>query len=270
MAFPKQIKDTIYRLLQEPTLDNFREFLKNHTGEHNSIDFKREWICKDKLAKLMLALANYGGGVVVFGVQENDDKTFSCEGLQELNAKEQVESEVKAYISTNLKYEIYDFSYQSSEYNVLNGKKFQMLVVEDTPEFLPFISHKQSTDIKKAAIYTRHGTTDELVDEQELENILKRRNQHMFPATGEPLKLQEHLNQLKTLYKNIEPTIVTYERSSGIGESLSVLANAVMKIAKGDKKEEKNPLYPNESYDEFISRMIDKKKQKIERVLDLR
>ena len=92
----------------------------------------------------------------------------------------------------------------------------------------------------------------------------------MFPATGEPLKLQEHLNQLETLYKNIEPTIVTYERSSGIGESLGILANAVMKIAKGDKKEEKNPLYPNESYDEFISRMIDKKKQKIERVLDLR
>ena len=40
MAFPKQIKDIVYRLLQEPTLDNFREFLKNHTGEHNSIDFR--------------------------------------------------------------------------------------------------------------------------------------------------------------------------------------------------------------------------------------
>ena len=86
MAFPKQIKDIVYKLLQEPTLDNFREFLQNQTGEHNAIDFKREWICKDKLAKLMLALANYGGGVVVFGVQENDDKTFSCEGLQSLHA----------------------------------------------------------------------------------------------------------------------------------------------------------------------------------------
>ena len=54
MAFPKQIKDIVYNLLQEPTLDNFRAFLENQTGEHNSIDFKREWICKDKLAKLML------------------------------------------------------------------------------------------------------------------------------------------------------------------------------------------------------------------------
>lgn len=270
MAFPKQIKDIVYNLLQEPTLDNFRAFLENQTGEHNSIDFKREWICKDKLARLMLALANYGGGVVVFGVQENEDKTFSCEGLQELKAKEQVESEVKAYISTNLKYEIYDFSYQSSEYGVLNGKKFQMLVVDDTPEFLPFISHKQSTDIKKAAIYIRHGVADELVDEQELEDILKRRNQHMFPATGEPLKLQEHLNQLKTLYENIKPVIVTYKMTSGISGALNSFAEIISGISCGKRIEEVNPLYPEETYDEFISRMIDKKKQKIERVLDLR
>ena len=66
MEFPKQIKDTVYRLLQEPTLDHFREFLQDQTGEHNAIDFKQEWIEKDKLAKLMLALANYGGGIVVF------------------------------------------------------------------------------------------------------------------------------------------------------------------------------------------------------------
>lgn len=28
MEFPKQIKDTVYRLLQEPTLDHFREFYR--------------------------------------------------------------------------------------------------------------------------------------------------------------------------------------------------------------------------------------------------
>lgn len=270
MAFPKQIKDTVYKLLQEPTLDNFREFLKNQTGEHNSIDFKREWICKDKLAKLMLALANYGGGVVVFGVQENDDKTFSCEGLKELNGKEHIKDEVKAYISTNLKYEVYDFTYQSSEYKALEGKNFQMLVVEDMPEFLPFISHKESTNIKEAAIYIRRGTSDEMVNEQELEDILKRRNQHMFPATGEPLKLQEHLNQLDILYKNIKQTTVTYELPQGISGALNSFAEIISGISRGKRIEEVNPLYPEETYDEFIANMIEKKKQKIERVLDLR
>lgn len=224
MAFPKQIRDIVYKLLQEPTLDNFREFLQNQTGEHNAIDFKREWICKDKLAKLMLALANYGGGVVVFGVQENENKTFSCEGLKALNGKEHVKDEVKAYISTNLKYEIYDFTYQSSEYKSLEGKNFQMLVVEDTPEFLPFISHKESTDIKDAAIYIRRGTSDEMVNEQELEDI--------FPFIGEcqaavkrlylvaletiwddVIKANENLHDLCSKYAISAPIIICVDES---------------------------------------------------------
>ena len=40
MDFPKQLKDQVYKLLQEPTLDKFREFLHAQMGEHNAIDFK--------------------------------------------------------------------------------------------------------------------------------------------------------------------------------------------------------------------------------------
>lgn len=61
MDFPKQLKDIMYKLLQEPTLENLREFLQSNTGEHNSIDFKEKWIRKDKLVKEMLAIANSGG-----------------------------------------------------------------------------------------------------------------------------------------------------------------------------------------------------------------
>ena len=32
MKLPDQLKDIVYRLLQEPTLDNFRNFLKGQTG----------------------------------------------------------------------------------------------------------------------------------------------------------------------------------------------------------------------------------------------
>lgn len=40
MDFPKQLKDIVYNLLQEPTLDKFRDFLHSQTGEPNSVDFK--------------------------------------------------------------------------------------------------------------------------------------------------------------------------------------------------------------------------------------
>ena len=44
MEFPKQLKDQVYRLLQEPTLEEFRNFLHAQMGEHNAIDFKSQWI----------------------------------------------------------------------------------------------------------------------------------------------------------------------------------------------------------------------------------
>ena len=272
MEFPKQIRDMVYNLLQEPTLDHFREFLQGETGEHNAIDFKREWISKGKLAKLMLALANYGGGIVVFGVQEHEDKTFTCDGLAELQAKEKIGAEVKPYISSNLKYYIYDFSYNQSEYSALEGKKFQILVVDDTPEYLPFIARKEGEGIKASAIYIRRGTADEQVTEEELSKILERRMKHVFPATGKPLKLEEHLQQLKTLYENIEPTISRLKKTEGVPwiEALKVFSEMVSSITgKVEYETEKNPLYPEESYEKFISALIEKKKKKIERVLDL-
>lgn len=271
MEFPEQIKDTVYRLLQEPTLDHFREFLQNQTGEHNAIDFKREWIEKDKLAKLMLALANYGGGIVVFGVYENDDKTFSCDGLKELQAKEQVGEWIKPYLSPNLKYNIYDFSYQASEYEMLRGKHFQILVVEDTPEFLPFISRKEGSNIKPSAIYIRRGTSDMQVTEEELSHILERRAKHIFPEAGRPLVLKEHLEQLKTLYESIEPTISKVKNLEQFPflQALKLFSGFSSGGANSIYRTEKNPLYPEESYEQFVSKLIDKKKEKIERVLDL-
>lgn len=51
MEFPKQLKDQVYKLLQEPTLDKFREFLHAQTGEHtmpvsplNLITFSQKYI----------------------------------------------------------------------------------------------------------------------------------------------------------------------------------------------------------------------------------
>ena len=37
MEFQKQLKDQVYRLLQEPTLEEFRNFLHAQMGEHNDI-----------------------------------------------------------------------------------------------------------------------------------------------------------------------------------------------------------------------------------------
>ena len=114
MDFPKQLKNQVYKLLQESTLDKFREFLHAQIGEHNAIDFKSKWIENAALVKEMLALANSQGGFIVFGVAENKDKSIRIDGLPKIKDKAVISNEIKNFISSNLKYEIYDFSYNTS------------------------------------------------------------------------------------------------------------------------------------------------------------
>ncbi len=268
MEFPRQIKDQVYELLQEPTLDKFREYLHAQMGEHNAIDFKSQWIEDAALAKEMLALANSKGGFIVFGVAENEDKSVRIDGLPEIKDKAVISNGIKKYISSNLKYEIYDFSYTTSEYEILSGKNFQMLVVEDTPEYIPFLSHRDSETLKQNQIYVRRGTSCEIANEEELQTIFNRKLNYLHPLSGEPLKLEEHLEQLKTLYEKIEKNHVYYKNSSfdRMSSFLKSFANVVI---KDEVVIEPNPLYPDESYEQFLSRMITEKKKKIERVLDL-
>lgn len=268
MEFPKQIKDIVYRLLQEPTLDNFREFLHSQTGEHNAIDFKSQWIENAALAKEILALANSNGGFIVFGVAENEDKSIRVDGLPEIKDKAVISNGVKNFISSNLKYEIYDFSYADSEYKALLGKHFQMLVVEDTPEYIPFLAKKESGSLKQNMIYVRRGTSCEIANEDELQALLRRRLDYLHPLNGKPLELDEHLNQLKLLYGKIEKNHVYYKNSLASGLASCITSFSKM-ITLGERVVEPNPLYPDESYEQFVSRMIVEKKKKIERMLDL-
>lgn len=267
MKFQKNIKDIMYNLLQEPTLDNFREFMQNQTGEHNSVDFKQEWIQNDKLAKEILALANSGGGVIVFGVKENKDKSYSCDGLSEMLDKSDVSSKIKNYVSSSLQYDIYDFVYSSSEYQSLENKKFQMMVIDDTPEFLPFISKKEGKDIKPNTIYVRRGASCEIADESEITKLIHRKINHIYPNNGKPLDLKEHLNQLKVLFDNIHEK----KRVAGTQPSSSIVsfARGLASLFFDNYEEIPNPLYPEEGFEEFILRMITEKKKKIERLLDL-
>ncbi len=274
MKLQKNIKDIVYDLLQEPTLEKFREFMQSNTGEHNSIDFKQIWIEKSTLAKEVLSIANSGGGVIVFGVKETSENAFEPIGLESLKGKEQVSNELKNIISSNLKYEIHDFEYTSSEYEKLKDKNFQILVIEDTPEHLPFISKKEAGadgkgKIHEGIIYVRRGTSCEKATEQDVGNLIQRRMNFIFPKTGKPLNLEEHLEQLKLLYSKIERYTYTYEGGlEGLAETFSTLINFSTSIF-GNEIEEINPLYPDESYEEYLSRLLSEKKKKIERVLDL-
>lgn len=96
----------------------------------------------------MLAIANSGGGIIIFGIHENENKTFTFPGIEKIKDKAIVYNEIKKLVSSDLKYDIYDFVYESSEHDKLNNHKYQMMVIENNPKFLPFLSKKDSNDLK--------------------------------------------------------------------------------------------------------------------------
>lgn len=270
-----QIKDHFYdQFLKEPTKDNFRDFMKKSCGELNEMDFKETWIDKGPLAKIMLAMANNGGGIIVFGVKENEDNTFDILGLDSLKDTADISNSISRLVSSSLDYEVFNFVFDSDVYGKFENKKFQIMVIHDTPERLPFVSLGQSEKIEKDVIYVRRGTKSEKATSEEINRIIERKIATIYSENTD-MSLDQHLEQLKKLYSELPQKIQVLVRKGtqpNFAATLKVFGERIGALyGTPDEYEEKdNPNYPDEGYEAFILRMINAKKLKIEKVLDLK
>ena len=270
-----QIKDHFYdQFLKEPTKDNFRDFMKKSCGELNEMDFKETWIDKGPLAKIMLAMANNGGGIIIFGVKENEDNTFDVLGLDNLKDTADISNSISRLVSSSLDYEVFNFVFDSDVYGEFENKKFQIMVIHDTPERLPFVSLGQSEKIEKDVIYVRRGTKSEKATSEEINRIIERKIATIYSENTD-MSLDQHLEQLKKLYSELPQKIRVLVRKGSQPNFVAALKVFGERIGAlygtPDEYEEKdNPNYPDEGYEAFILRMIDAKKLKIEKVLDLK
>lgn len=270
-----QIKDHFYdQFLKEPTKDNFRDFMKKSCGELNEMDFKETWIDKGPLAKIMLAMANNGGGIIVFGVKENEDNTFDILGLDSLKDTADISNSISRLVSSSLDYEVFNFVFDSDVYGKFENKKFQIMVIHDTPERLPFVSLGQSEKIEKDVIYVRRGTKSEKATSEEINRIIERKIATIYSENTD-MSLDQHLEQLKKPYSELPQKIQVLVRKGtqpNFAAALKVFGERIGALyGTPDEYEEKdNPNYPDEGYEAFILRMINAKKLKIEKVLDLK
>ncbi len=254
-------KDKFYKVLTEPTMENFRFLLQNHTGEEDYLDFKADWESNEKIAKHLLALANSGGGCIVFGVKQELDGTFTIKGLSSLNDPSKLKEGIKGKIPNTLKYHIKDFEYKSAEYAAMKNKKFQLLIVEDDPKNLPFVCCSNGKDIKDGAIYVRDHTESVLANSYQIDEIINRKLNAKKIPKDRNMDLDEHLKQLKILYNEL-----TYvERNGGLIFNFG----AIMKNIIGNGMVVKKEMYPKEDYEDFIVRVLNSKKKRIEEELDI-
>lgn len=140
-------------------------------------------------------------------------------------------------------------------------------MIEDTPQFIPFMAKRESEKLKTNEFYVRRGTSCEIANQDEIRALITRRINYAHPLTGKPLSLEDHLSQLKVLYGEIDKKKVYYNTESM--EGLSVILKGISEFFGKRQTVVDNPLYPDESYEAFVSRLIANKKNKIERILDL-
>lgn len=246
----KAIREDFNRFFEEPTRDRLRALLKNHNGEFDWLDFKETWIEGTKLARHVLAMANSNGGLLVIGIKEQGDKSLEPCGLAQFSDKTKVKQAIRKFVPDTVEFNILDFAYEESEYPKLKGKKFQVVMVEDRPDQLPFLCLADGESIVRGTIYARDGEESKPATHSQVQRILNRRIESMHSSRRE-LSLQEHLNELQVLYKGIRPMIVADLYRLSLGVSL----------------ERPNPALPKEDYERFVARLIEEKKKLIEQLI---
>jgi len=201
----KTIHETYARFFEKPSRESLRELLKGHLGEHRHCDFKESWPENGSLSKHLLGLANVGGGCLVFGVQENEDRTTTAVGLDSLKDKADVFNGIKYYLPESLmsRIEIADFSFDASEYPQIIGKEFQVLFVDGIPAQIPYVARKSGTGLREGAIYTRREGVTEEASFEEINRLIADRIARELPST-QARHLLEHLEELKILYGEIQ------------------------------------------------------------------
>lgn len=196
-TFQQSRKEDMSEFFREPNREKLRDVLRSYDGEYDSLDFKQEWIDQAKLAKHVLAIGNSGGGLIVFGVSENDDNTLSVDGLEKI--KDKSELAIDSYIPDTLQYQLEDYEYASSEWEELEGKMFQVLFIDDVPLSLPLIAQKGANGrIRQASIYIRRNTESVEADQSDIDRLVDRRVKAQLDQ--EAGDLQKDLSQLRTLY----------------------------------------------------------------------
>lgn len=243
---PRGTKEAFATFFLDPSRDAFRALLVDSMGEAKHIDFKREWLKGAQLSKHILGIANTGPGCLIIGVDEKENGTTDPVGLNAFKDKSDVLKSIKGYLPNAVleRVSVHDLAFEASEFGKLEGKLFQVLIVEYSPDHIPFIALKDGEGIREGAIYVRveAGTAEATHDQ--VQNLINDRLA-TGNSTSEEIDLKNHFEQLRVLYSEAPRSVSVL--TGLMGNSFSSLFAP-------------HPEAPTESYEKFVSSMIEHKK----------
>jgi hypothetical protein len=245
----RSMKEELSEFFQEPSRDKFREIVRNLDAEYDFTDFKSKWPDLSKVAKHILGMANSGGGIIVIGIKENDDR-LNAAGV---NPKDRAEiDEIDAYLpgSPDEIYALETFKYDSSDYGDLEGKSFQVIFVNYNEERIPLVSENNGKEIKSGRIYYREGTKTEEASHQQIQDMISKRVKNEVDTPGQ--EFEEDISQLRSLYKNYPTGPTKHEVPNIMLGSLRL---------SGQVRSEDKEVWSD--FKEFMDEMIEAKKDRI-------
>jgi predicted HTH transcriptional regulator len=201
-TFSQRIKEDIAQFVADPSRDGLQDLIRFFGGEFDQYELKEAWPEIPLIAKTTLAIANSGGGVILFGIR---DATLEPVGLVEMMPKQQVFDTFRSYVPSALLNEItlLDFDYDGSSYEPISGKLIQVLAIPDIPHAIPFVCEEEwryeDRHLRRGAIYIRTGTNTREADYGQIQKILHRRIGTENPA-GPARSLSRELSELHELY----------------------------------------------------------------------
>jgi predicted HTH transcriptional regulator len=201
-TFSQRIKDDIARFVAEPTRDGLTELIRYFGGEFDQYELKEAWPPLPRMAKTSLAIANSGGGVILFGIR---DSTLEPVGLATLMSKQQVYDTFREYVPSPLLNEItlLDFDYANADYAPIRDKQIQVLAIPDLPQAIPFVCegewHHEDDHVRRGAIYVRSGTNTREANYEQVQRLLSHRLEHTVPNSA-AARVRRELDQLRELY----------------------------------------------------------------------
>ncbi|MBW4472651.1 MAG: ATP-binding protein [Stenomitos rutilans HA7619-LM2] len=254
--------------LKEPTREGFLHLLQREAVEDNDLEFKRSLLPSDLMAKHILAMANKNGGAVVFGVDEHKPNQFSPCGLPEGSDGfdvTNIEKKLASYIPKKLEIGIIPAYVKGEEHSDFENKFFLIIIVSYNPRHIPFVSLKSGENLKRDTIYVRRNRASEPANHDEIQEIINKRIDTEYSTTNER-KLIEHLEELKELYSHIPRTVrevVSFIPPLTPLDLGFPIEDMKRMFGKTEYKTSSNPEYPQESYESFIRKLIEIKKDEI-------
>lgn len=245
------LREDFAKFFDDPSRDGFREMVRNHGGELRELDFKAAWPDMPTLAKHVLAIANSGGGCLVMGATEDGQRIVHPTGLTEFADKADIASGLRRYVPDVLAagVTIQDFSYNSSDYEALNGKCFQVLFVLSNESDLPYVSTREGRGIAVDTIYVRREGMSHAANHEELQRLINSRLETGV-STSAKLDLEHELDQLYALFSRIPK----YKSALFVGNYSEMMMSIGGRL---------NESYPKEDFEQFVRKMIDAKKARI-------